>query len=162
MVVEQSREERLKELEQKAGEYVALFENCAQGTLLALQEHFNLGNSNTLKAATAFPGIALRGECCGAVIASIMALGLAFGREKPDDLASLQRTISAARKLCHLFEKKFSSCNCQDVQNHLFGRTYNFMKPNDQEEFLKSGDHKKCRLPAGKAARITGEIILDG
>ncbi|MBN1802339.1 MAG: C_GCAxxG_C_C family protein [Candidatus Lokiarchaeota archaeon] len=155
-------EEQLKKLEQKAGDYEQLFQNCAQGTLLALQEHFGLGDSNTLKAATAFPGIALRGETCGAVIGSIMALGLAFGRDKPEDLASLQRTISAARKLCHLFEKEFGSCNCRDVQHCLFGRNYDLMKLKDQQEFIKSGDAKKCRIAVGKAARITGEIILNG
>lgn len=158
----QTREEQLNKLEQKAGDYEQQFQNCAQGTLLALQECFNLGNSDTIKAATAFPGIALRGETCGAIIGSIMALGLAFGRDKPEDLASLQRTISAARKLCHLFEKEFGSCNCRDVHDRLFGRRYDLMKLKDQQEFVKSGDAKKCRIPVGKAARIAGELIMDG
>jgi len=48
---------------------------------LALQEHFNLGNAEVLKAATVMPDIALRGDTCGAVIAGIMAPGLTFGRE---------------------------------------------------------------------------------
>jgi hypothetical protein len=32
-----------------------------------------------------FPGIALRGETCGAVIGCLMALGLEFGREDLSD-----------------------------------------------------------------------------
>jgi hypothetical protein len=35
---ELTREERLKRLEQSAGDYEELFGSCAQGTLLALQE----------------------------------------------------------------------------------------------------------------------------
>jgi len=140
---------------------VELFGSCAQGTLLALQEQFNLGDSHTLKAATAMPGIALRGETCGAVIGAMMALGLTFGREKPEDSAAVLRTTSAARKLCHRFEEEFGGCNCRDVQHHLFGRSYNLTDPNDLEEFGKAGAAKNCRIPAESAARIAGEMILD-
>ncbi|OLS14318.1 MAG: C_GCAxxG_C_C family protein [Promethearchaeota archaeon CR_4] len=152
----------MKQLEQKAGDYEELFASCAQGTLLALQEQFGLGDSKTLKAATAMPGIAHRGETCGAIIGAIMALGLAFGREKPEDIAAVHRTTSAARKLCKQFEEEFGSCNCRDVQHHIFGKSYNLAGLNEQIEFAKAGAAKKCRAPVGKAARIAGELILDG
>jgi C_GCAxxG_C_C family probable redox protein len=161
MSSDQIREDRLNQLEMKAGDNEELFGSCAQGTLLALQEEFDLGDSNTLKAATAMPGIALRGETCGAVIGAIMALGLAFGRVKPDDFQAVQRTTSAARKLCKQFEDEFGGCTCRDVQHHIFGRSYNLTDPIDQKEFVKADAIKKCRAPAGKAARIAGEMILD-
>ena len=151
----------LDHIEQKAGDYEELYGSCAQGTLLALQEQFNLGNSETLKAATAMPGIALRGDTCGAVMGAIMALGLAFGREKPEDAKAVQVTTSAARKLCKRFEAEFGSCDCRDVQHHIFGRSFNLTDPNEGTEFVKAGAAKKCRAPAGKAARIAGELILD-
>jgi len=162
MAADQTREGRLNQLEQKAGDYEELFGSCAQGTLLALQEQFDLGDLLTLKAATAMPGIAHRGETCGAIIAAIMALGMVFGREKPEDFAALHRTTSAARKLCKRFEEEFGSCNCRDVQHHIFGRSYNLGDLNDQMKFGKDGAAKKCRAPVGKAARIAGELILDG
>lgn len=160
MELKKSREDRLNRLEQKAGDYEELFGSCAQGTLLALQEEFNLGNEETLKAATAMPGIALRGETCGAVIGAIMALGIALGRTKPEDFAAVQRATSASRKLCRLFEKEFGSCNCRDVQHHIFGRSFVLTDPKDQAEFVAADASKKCRGPAGKAARIAGELIL--
>ena len=58
---DQDREAFLDRLEKKAGDYEELYASCSQGTLLALQEHFNLGNAEVLKAATAMPGMALRG-----------------------------------------------------------------------------------------------------
>jgi len=161
MEQEKSREDRLNLLEQKAGDYEELFGSCAQGTLLALQEEFKLGNEQTLKAATAMPGIALRGETCGAVIGAIMALGIAFGRTKPEDFAAVQRTTSVSRKLCRRFEAEFGSCNCRDVQHHIFGRSFNLTDPKDQAEFVAANASKKCRGPAGKAARIAGDLILD-
>jgi C_GCAxxG_C_C family probable redox protein len=161
MEEEKIQRERLDRLEQKAGDYEELFGSCAQGTLLALQEEFGLGNEQTLKAATAMPGIALRGETCGAVVAAIMSLGMAFGRERPDDFAAVQKTTSAARKLCRRFEEEFGGCNCRDVQHHIFGRSFTLTDPKEQMEFVAADASRKCRAPAGKAARIAGEIILD-
>jgi len=162
MPLDQNAEASLNDLEKKAGDYEEQFGSCAQGTLLALQEHFNLGNSQVLKAATAMPGIALRGETCGAVIGAIMALGLAFGREKADDFAAVQRTTAAARKLCRRFEGELGGCNCSDVQHHIFGRSFNLTDPQEQKDFVKADASKKCRLPSGRAARIAGELILEG
>ncbi len=157
----QGKEKLLNALEQKAGDYQELYASCAQGTLLALQEQFKLGDRQTLKAATAMPGIALRGETCGAVIGALMALGLAFGREEPGDYQALQKTLSASRKLCRLFEAEFGSCMCRDVQQRLFGRSFDLANPKEIEEFVGAGASKKCRVPSGKAARIAGEIIFD-
>jgi len=156
-----SREEILNRLEEKAGDYEELFGSCSQGTLLALQEAFNLGDAQVLKAATAMPGIALRGETCGAVIGAMMALGLAFGRETPEDWAAVQKTTGYCRKLCKSFEALFGSCNCRDVQHHIFGRSYELTDAKDRKAFADADAIKKCRFPAGKAARIAGELILD-
>jgi C_GCAxxG_C_C family probable redox protein len=155
-----NREETLNRLEEKAGDYEELFGSCSQGTLLAVQEAFNLENAQVLKAATAMPGIALRGETCGAVIGAMMALGLAFGREKPDDWSAVQKTTKACRKLCKDFEALFGSCNCREVQHHIFGRSYELTDLKDMKAFAEADALKKCRLPAGKAARIAGELIL--
>ncbi len=162
MAPDQNMEASLDALEKKAGDYEELFASCSQGTLLALQEHFNLGNPEVLKAATAMPGIALRGDTCGAVVAGIMALGLAFGRESAGDLAAVSRTTAAARKLCKRFEAELGSCNCRDVQHHIFGRSFNLTDPKEGMEFVKANAIKKCRLPAERAARIAGELILEG
>jgi C_GCAxxG_C_C family probable redox protein len=162
MPLDNNAEASLNDLEKKAGDYEELYDSCAQGTLLALQEHFNLGNAQVLKAATAMPGIALRGETCGAVIGAIMALGLAFGREKAEDSAAVRRTTSAARKLCKRFEQELGGCNCRDVQHHIFGRSFKLTDPQEGMEFVKAGASKKCRLPAGTAARIAGELIMEG
>ncbi|HQL00909.1 MAG TPA: C-GCAxxG-C-C family protein, partial [Smithellaceae bacterium] len=93
-MTDRKRNDLLDALEKTAGDYEERFASCSQGTLLALQEHFNLGNAEVLKAATAMPGMALRGETCGAVVAGIMALGLAFGRDNADDMAAVTRTTS--------------------------------------------------------------------
>jgi C_GCAxxG_C_C family probable redox protein len=132
------RAEILNEIDKKAGDYEVLWFSCAQGTLAALQEELDLGGDEVLKAATAMPGIALRGETCGAVMGSIMALGIAFGRRRPDDFKALNFTMNAAQKLCKQFEEEFGSCNCRDVQLKIFGRIFNFWDPSGLAEFKKA------------------------
>jgi C_GCAxxG_C_C family probable redox protein len=154
-------QEVLDRLEQRAGDYLEAYGSCAQGTLRALQEEFGLGNPEVLKAATAMPGVALRGETCGAVIGPIMALGLAFGREKPEEYDAFLRTLQAAHRFCSLFEEEFGSCMCAGIQEHLFGRSFDLTDPGQIKEFAALGAAKKCRIPAGKAARIAGRMILE-
>ena len=161
MKTDKTREETLNQLEEKAGDYEELHGSCAQGTLRALQERFGLGDADTLKAATAMPGVALRGQSCGAIISGIMALGMAMGRDKPEESDAVLQTIIAARTLCDIFEAKFGSCNCEDVQQHIFGRSFNLIDPKEAEAFVKDAAGKKCRIPVGFAARTVGEMILN-
>jgi C_GCAxxG_C_C family probable redox protein len=161
MSAKASEEDILNQLERKAGDYEERSGSCAQGTLLALQEQFHLGDASTLKAATVMPGIALRGETCGAVIGSLMAIGLAYGRENLDDWEQLLRALRPARRFCRKFEEEFGSLMCRDVHKLMVGKSFNLADPAQAEEFAKAGGAKKCRVPCEKAARIVGEIIME-
>jgi C_GCAxxG_C_C family probable redox protein len=161
MRTDREKEQVLSELAIKAGENVERFNNCAQGTLLALQECFQFGNDQCLKAATALPGIALRGETCGAVLGAIMGMGLAFAGERLGDFSALQRTAGEAREFCQRFEEEYGSCLCRDVQYHLFGRYFDLADPDDQAVFIEAGVSQKCCELTGAAVRISGEIILN-
>jgi C_GCAxxG_C_C family probable redox protein len=157
-----TQEEILDELARKAGDYLEAYSSCAQGTLRALQEQFDLGNAEVLRAATAMPGVALRGETCGAVIGPIMALGLAFGRVEAEEEEAFLRTLLAARRFAELFEAEFGSCMCAGVQERIFGRSYDLADPEDMAEFAAADAAKRCRIPAEKAVRIAGRMILEG
>ncbi len=158
---ESSKEEVLNQLEQRAGDYEERSGCCAQGCLLALQEQFKLGDALTFKAATAMPGVALRGETCGAVIGAVMAIGLAYGREDLDDWEGFLRAIKHARRFCRRFEKEFGSLMCRDIVKLQCGKSFDLADPVESKEFEQSGGYKKCRVPPGKAARIAGEIIME-
>lgn len=160
MGLDRSVEEILDGLARKAGDYMEAYGSCAQGTLLALQEQFDLGNPEVLRAATAMPGVALRGETCGAVIGPVMALGLAFGRVEAEDYQAFIRTLQAAHRFCRRFEEEFGSCTCRDIHQRLFGRYYDLKDPKEMEEFIKVGGSEKCRYLVEESARIVGRIIL--
>ena len=79
------QEDRLSALALKVGDTLALSGNCAQTSFAVLQQEFDLEGGTILKALTPFPGIALRGETCGAVVGCLMAIDLVYGGEKIED-----------------------------------------------------------------------------
>lgn len=79
MTIDRSLEERMSVLAQNARDTLTRSGNCAQASFAVLQEEFELDSGEILKALTPFPGIALRGETCGAVVGCLMALGLVVG-----------------------------------------------------------------------------------
>jgi C_GCAxxG_C_C family probable redox protein len=151
----------LAELQQKVSQYLPIYENCAQISFLVLQEVFDLEDGAILKALTPFPGIALRGETCGAVIGSLMALGLVFGREKEDlgNWSSYLRSLPPARRFCRGFEAEYGSTMCGDIVEKQFGRRFDLADPADAAEWLKEGAIEKCGAVITTAVGIAAEIL---
>jgi C_GCAxxG_C_C family probable redox protein len=96
---------QVKEILMKSG-------NCAQTSFVVLQEQFDLDGGQILRALTPFPGIALRGETCGAVTGSLMALGLEFGRDDLSDWRGYIGSLPSARRFCKRFEEENGSTGC--------------------------------------------------
>ena len=64
-------EDHPSDVSQKAMKLLMESGNCAQTTFAILIEEHDLEGGQILRALTPFPGIALRGETCGAVIGSL-------------------------------------------------------------------------------------------
>ena len=150
-------------LENKVKENLAMCGNCAQTTFLTLQEEFNLEGDEILKALTPFPGIALRGETCGAVTGSLMTLGLVFGREK-ENLNNWQAYLDSlppSRKFCHSFESELGSTMCSEIVKAQFGRHFDLADPAEAMLWLNCGALEKCGEVIGLGVRINAQIILE-
>ena len=160
---EQSAESIFENLEKNAKKNIKHCGNCAQSSFLTLAEEFELGGDDVLKALTPFPGIALRGETCGAITGSLMALGLVFGRDKEDlgNFRKYQRSLPSARKFCYKFEEEMGSTLCAEIVEDKFGRPYDLAKPADALKWAASGAKEKCGEVVAVGVRIAGEIILD-
>jgi C_GCAxxG_C_C family probable redox protein len=160
MNAEDSREEVLKNVTEKALQVLLQSGNCAQTTFLVLKEQFDLDGGRILKALTPFPGIALRGETCGAVIGSLMALGLVFGRDSIDDMPGYLRSLPPARKFCRRFEKEQGGTMCGAILEKKLGRRYNLANPMESAAYFSSDGPRKCAEVVACAVRIAAEIIL--
>ncbi len=156
-------DEILARLEENAKQHVKHCGNCAQSAFLTLQEEFDLEGEGVLKALTPFPGLALRGETCGAITGSMMALGLVFGRDK-EDLGSFrkyQRSLPSARKFCFKFEEELGSTLCSEIVEDKFGKPYDLANRVDALKWAARGATKKCGEVVAVGVRIAGEIILE-
>ncbi len=156
-----SREEVFARLDQKVDEYLALSGNCAQTSFLVLQEQFALEDGAILKALTPFPGVALRGETCGAVVGCLMALGLVYGREKLDDWPGYLASLRPTRRFCRRFEQEHGSTMCGGVLESQLGQSFNLADPSESAQYVAAGGPQICGAVIKKAVRIAAEGILD-
>ena len=160
---EKSKEEIFKKLGEKVAKFMPMYGSCASASFAALNEQFNLKADNkTIRALIPFAGgIAGKGETCGAVSGSMLALGIFFApideKKKTMFPASWKNGIVFMDK----FKKEFSSTRCWGVQKHVFGRYYDSNKPEDLKLFMEeSRKTNKCLEVTQKATYIAAEIIL--
>jgi len=147
------------ELDEKIRACLIKSRNCAQTSFAVLQEQFELDGDAVLKALTAFPGIALRCETCGAVTGSLMALGLIFGREELDDEPGFLRAVTMARTFCQRFEEELGSTMCGSIQESKFGRKFDLLDPEQIAVWEAANPVDKCSVVVGTGVRIAAELI---
>lgn len=171
MLSESKKAEIVDRTAKKAGDYEAESISCAQGTMAALQEEFDLpgGKDLLVKATTFMPGLASRGETCGALVAGLVALGLVFGKERlsdpsyntPEGVQEFRKNKTKAWRLCEEFKEEWGSTMCADIRPQIMGREYDMWDPKEWDQFLADGGTEKCRKPAERAASIAARIILE-
>lgn len=148
-------------LDQRVQQTMEKSHNCAQTTFFALSEQFGLGGDEILKALTPLPGMAERGETCGAITGGLMAMGLIYGRDDLDDWDTYRTSLIPTNKFCQRFEKELGSTLCCKIQDRAFGKSYNLMDPEDLKAFQRAGATSKCTKVVQKACRLAAEIILE-
>ncbi|NIS82675.1 MAG: hypothetical protein GTO14_21305 [Anaerolineales bacterium] len=142
--------DRAKELLLESG-------NCAQTSFAILNEEFNLGGEQILKALTPFPGIALRGETCGAVIGSLMALGLVYGRDDLSDWKGYIGSLPSARRFCRQFEEENGSTTCATILQEKLGRNYDLADQVQALEYANAGGPEACSEVVASAITIASK-----
>jgi len=135
--------------------------NCAQTSFAILQKEFDLDGDAILKALTPFPGIALRGETCGAVIGCMMALGLIYGRDNLGDWKGYLKSLPPARRFCRNFETEHSSTSCAEILEAKLGRKYDLASRLDALKYAAAGGKKTCGKIIESAVQITADIITN-
>jgi len=152
-----------KMLDQKVDQFMQVSHHCAQSSFLALQEQFGLKGEQVIKALTPLPGIAERGETCGAVTGPLMALGLIYGRDRHhlDNWETYQKSLIPAGAYCEHFEQEFGTTLCHEVQEVKFGRCFRLTDPGELQEFQNAGATDKCSEVVRKAVHMAAGIILE-
>ena len=148
-------EDRVRALEKGVNQNLNTSKNCAQTSFVVLQQEFGLQGKEILKALTPFPGIALRGETCGAVIGCMMALGLVYGREDLGDWKGYLRSLPPADKAR---TEPFAQCARRDsAPNGKVEREPDGAHP--EGPFPRPGQARR-RRPSGRGFPPTGLTTL--
>jgi len=143
------------------------YEGCTRSVLDALQTHLHLTDDckayrAVLKASTALAaGVARRGETCGALTGTIMAVGLVNGAERLDDIEGYVRAMKASKEVFDRFKSHYGTVKCFEIQEKLFGRHYDFWNPEDGEAWYKNDGLDGCPSVCAAAARIGAEVLLE-
>ncbi len=137
----------------------AVSRNCAQTSFALLQRDFDLDADAVLKALTAFPGIALRGETCGAVTGCLMAIGLVHGRDRLDDWRGYLASLPPSRDFCRRFEELHGSTSCALLLESKLGRHVDLADRRGAADYVAAGGQQACSDIVASAVEIAGQII---
>lgn len=162
MVNTTSHEDRLSALIEMVNDTLDQSKNCAQTSFAVLQKSFDLEGGEILKALTPFPGIALRGEACGAVTGCLMALGLVYGRDDLDDWRGYIASLPPARRFCRRFAEQHGSTACARILEEKLGRTFDLANPSEALEYAASGGPEACAEIVASAVQIASELMTKG
>jgi C_GCAxxG_C_C family probable redox protein len=151
----------LAEVDETLRQNLRRSEHCAQASFAALDEHFALQGGPVLRALTALPGIALRGETCGALTGPLMAIGLAFGRDQLEDQAGFINSLPPSRDFCRRFESEIGSTRCEEILQSRLGRTFDLSRQADFEAYRECGGMESCTAVIRTGVRLAATILLE-
>ncbi len=161
-----SKEKILDAIARSAYNYERSYSGCTRSVLSAINDHLYLVPKDAFeycfKASSTLPGgIARMGEVCGTLTGALMAIGLAFGPEKPQDTQKYATVMKLARQFFQKFNEKFEQFKCRELLKKLVGKSYDFWNPQDREEWIRNGGPEKCALLCAEVARMAAEFIIE-
>jgi len=139
-----------------------------QASFAALQDVFQFRDDTVFRSIGGFLGGegATGDGPCGGVIGGVVAMGYLFGRTRSEfDFRIRNLTIRVlVKKLHEQFSEKFGGIRCKDVQQSMFGRTFNFFDREEEKMFLELLAKDKrggCSYPVAIGTSIAAGIIWD-
>ena len=95
-------------------------------------------------------GLALTGNNCGAVIGSLMVLGLEYGRQDVNEgMEGIVKGIKPMRRLIRHFQKKYGEMDCRNLTGT------DLSDPEKAATYFDAGGLEKC---ANMLADIAGHV----
>ncbi len=152
--------EIFRELDELVDKYFPIFGTCSQTSFYALNKTFDLKAEEFVKSLVSMPGVALRGETCGAVSGILLAIAMIYEEDMFDnERKRLSREPST--RFCSQFEEKYSSTRCRDVIEKVTGKKYPVNEPEDYNMLAPEGVYDYCPVIVKEAVHIAAEIMLE-
>jgi len=121
--------------------------------LLAVCQELGIENELVPRIATAFGGgIAGRGDVCGSVVGSTMAIGLKYGREEPSQ--PRDKAYALAQEFCRRFQEEMGTLSCRELTG------IDLSTPEGRDAFYSSDvPIRVCLRAGGVAFRLVMELL---
>ena len=160
-----TREEALKKVHDRAYHYEGRYGGCTQAVMSAFHDVLGDIPVELVRGGHGFAGGgALSGDgTCGALSGGFFVISFYHGRDEDEyGIKGCGRSYRLSKKLFDRFKEHYGSPVCREVQEGLFGRSFDIWDRDDYEEFERQGAHlDKCTSISGNVARWTLEILLD-
>jgi len=90
--------------------------SCSQAVFSAVSEVLGLDRQKALQIAQPFGGgIAQMGLTCGAITGAFLAIGLKYGRTRPEDEDAKKKTYGLVRDFIREFKARHGSIVCREL-----------------------------------------------
>jgi hypothetical protein len=163
MVSVEEKNELINRARRLGEEYMFDYRGCAQTTLLAVADTLDMEITDdvfkTVAPLSSFTG------GCGGMCGAAAAFGLRYCKTRDAFLeeTGLGDIKDLLFEIQTRFEDKYTGYLCRDITRHLYGRSFDFRKPEDVEAFSSMYDtiYDTCSKVTADAAGWTVESILN-
>ena len=123
--------------------------HCSQVVFMEVAEELGIDRDEAARLAAPLGGGMFRGDTCGGVTGSLMAIGLAFG----DDVELMKQKVAEFQTA---FTERCGSTICRELLG------YDLSKPGEREKARESGKMVDvCAVVVRAASEILREMLRD-
>ena len=139
---------------------------CSRSVLIGLSALTEIPEEMITASLSLVGGTGAASGSCGAYCAGLLGVGMKYNYPLEDELSNPALMFEGIKKAME-YRDRFLAVNgsilCPAIQEKLFGRSYIFTDPKQEEEFLSlEGHREKCAEIVGHATRIAAEMIIAG
>jgi len=139
---------------------------CAQATVKALMDYFPIDEIVFKIASPCSGGIANAGTGpCGGFLGGALVIGYFFGRDIQHrrDSGSGYSDRALVNALRDKYHEYFGGLICREVQQSVFGHSFDLFNPEERERFELEGGHDVvCPTVVGTAVKWITELLISG
>ena len=138
---------------------------CSRSVLIGLSSILDIPDEMIDASLSLLGGTGAASGSCGAYCAGLLGVGLKFNQPLDDELSNPSLKMEGIQKAVEYrnrFLEAHGTVLCPKIHEKLFGRSYIFTDPKQEEEFLTMEGHEvKCAEIVADATRIAAQMIID-
>ena len=139
---------------------------CSRSLLIGLKAYFDYIPDELIRASSSLCGGAgAASGSCGTYTCGLLAEGWKYNVPLKDELEDPSKFDKNQEKFMgwrDRFLKEFGTTLCPEIQKQVYGRSYDFTKPEDCAVYFQITDHAtQCANIVERATRLCAEYLLE-